>query len=148
MQLDRVAVTNIRVQKEASMSVENRYVYFSMSSRQLELLLAALLRSLSRVSVLGDGVNETHRLEALEIEAVHRILNNLRNTDHAMVKVILSEAQFSIVSISVKTAQLSLTINHALKNEYDELAATLDARRISRRSVSRDESETRGTAKI
>ncbi|WP_019142947.1 hypothetical protein [Noviherbaspirillum massiliense] len=130
------------------MSAETRYVYFSLSGRQIQLLLAALLRSLSKISALGDTANDLQRAQALELEAVHRVLENLGNTEKNSVKVILSEDQFSIVSISVKTTLLSLAPNHALKQEYEELMAALEARRPSRRSPARDEAVASGLAKL
>lgn len=119
------------------MSDENRYVYFSLTGRQMQLLLAALLRSLAKTAALGEAATAHQQEEAEEIEALHAMLDRLREKSRTFLTVILSDSQFALVSIAVKTTQLSLASNHALKREYDALASVMDARRISRRSRER-----------
>lgn len=131
----------------ACMNDETKYMYFSLSGRQLQLLLAALLRSMSKLAALGDTINDLQRQEGLELEAVHGVLEKLGEQERSLVKVILSEAQFAVVSIAVKTTRLSLPPNHVLTAEYDELTEVLDARRVSRRTRERDEGSTKGNVK-
>lgn len=130
------------------MGTENKYVYFSLTRRQLKLLVAALLRSLLKIGDLGDALSEAQRSEAMEIEAIRNMFESLGNTDRDAVKIILSEVQLKIVSISVKTTQLSLDGDHALKDEYEALMDAITTGTMSRRTTCRDEKPTNELDKV
>jgi hypothetical protein len=126
--------------------METKFKYFSITNQQLQLLRASLMRSLAKFAEVDDMADDVQRTEAMEIETVRAMLENISETDRPVIRILLTVSQFNAVRLAVKTMQLTLEERPSLKEEYATLIMNIETGHLSRPESARQEDMVKETA--